>query len=197
MGRPGAHAKAVAEPAGGGGGRGLLVGAGRPEGVDAGQFFEPLAFQAIHQPPQPLGPLDPDAARQPVQGLGGELVDHGGQLGQVLRQLWRLRPLRPFHRLRRLQPLRPLQPFHRLRRLGRMCVRVHGPNLSTPPPTQTPTRKCGQPIPPGPGTLDVPPCQARAWRPTCVPGECMGPQPTTPVPGLSVRVSVMLCVSRH
>jgi len=37
-----------------GGGRGrllILVGAGGAAGIDAGEFLEPVAFEAVHQPP--------------------------------------------------------------------------------------------------------------------------------------------------
>ena len=56
------------------------------------------------QPPQVQDPVGPGGVGQPVQVLGGQLVDRGRQ---------------------RRQPVRPA---------GRMCVRVHGGNLSTPHP---------------------------------------------------------------
>jgi hypothetical protein len=48
-GRAGAHAEAGPQPAGGG------------AGLDAGEFGEPVAFEAVHQPPQGLDPLGPGA----------------------------------------------------------------------------------------------------------------------------------------
>jgi hypothetical protein len=49
--RADAHAQAVAQPAGGRGRWLVLVGAGGSEGVNAGEFLEPLAFEAVQQPP--------------------------------------------------------------------------------------------------------------------------------------------------
>ena len=79
---------------------------GGAAGVHGGEFSEPLAFQAVHQPPQDQDPLGPNRVGQPVQVLGGQPV-HG-------------------HRQRR-QPVRCSE-----RRAGRICVRVHGGNLSAP-----------------------------------------------------------------
>jgi hypothetical protein len=52
-----------------------VFGAGRPPGVDGGQLLEPVAFQAVQQPPQPKDPLGPDGVGEPVQVLGGQLLD--------------------------------------------------------------------------------------------------------------------------
>jgi hypothetical protein len=71
----------VAEPAGGRGRLNALVGAGGPAGVDAGQFVQPVAFQAVQQPPQPQDPFGPDAVGKAVQVLGGQLIDRGGKSG--------------------------------------------------------------------------------------------------------------------
>jgi hypothetical protein len=59
-GGPGAHAEPVAQPAGGRGGLDVLVGAGRPAGIDRGQFLEPVAFQAVQQPPELEDPFGRD-----------------------------------------------------------------------------------------------------------------------------------------
>ena len=77
-------------------------GAGGPAGVDPGQFLEPLAFQAVHQPPQDRDPLGPDQIAELVQVLGGQPVGNHDQGGQPVP----------------------------VRRLGRMCVRVHDRNLT-------------------------------------------------------------------
>ena len=89
-GRPVAQMQPVAQP-----GRGrpdLLAGfgAGGAEGVDPGQFLEPLAVQPIHHPSQLQDPLGPDNFREPVQVPGGQPVQEHGQLGQVVWLLDRL-----------------------------------------------------------------------------------------------------------
>ena len=56
-----------------------LFGGGGPAGVQVGEFVEPVAFQAVHQPPQDQHPLGPDRVRQPVQVLGGQVVDRRRQ----------------------------------------------------------------------------------------------------------------------
>jgi hypothetical protein len=43
-----------------------VFGAGGAAGVQVGEFGEPLAFQAVHKPPQPQHPFGPDRVGQPV-----------------------------------------------------------------------------------------------------------------------------------
>jgi hypothetical protein len=43
----------------------------RPPGIDGGEFGQPLAVQAVHQPPQGQEPVGPGAISQPVRVLGG------------------------------------------------------------------------------------------------------------------------------
>jgi hypothetical protein len=97
----GACVEAGPEPAGGGADLDAVFSAGGPARIDAGELFEPLAFQAIYQPPQDQHPLGPDSIGQLVQFLGGQVVDHRGEGCQ-----------------RRHRP-------------DRMCVRVHCGNLSS------------------------------------------------------------------
>jgi hypothetical protein len=54
-----------------GGGLEALVGAGGPGGVHRGQLGQPVAFQAVQQPPQPKDPLGGDRVSQAGQVLGG------------------------------------------------------------------------------------------------------------------------------
>jgi hypothetical protein len=49
-----------------GGGLEALVGAGSDTGVDGGEFVEPVAFQAVQQPPQPKDPLGPNGVGESV-----------------------------------------------------------------------------------------------------------------------------------
>jgi hypothetical protein len=81
-GRGGAHAQPVAEPAGGGGSLDAVFGAGRPAGIHRGEFLEPVAFQAVQQPPQRQHLFGGDGVGQAVQVLGGQLVNRRGQGGQ-------------------------------------------------------------------------------------------------------------------
>jgi hypothetical protein len=62
-----------------------VVGAGGPPTIHAREFLQPVAFQAIQQPPQRKDPLSPNSIRQTVQVLGGQLIDRRGQPGQVVR----------------------------------------------------------------------------------------------------------------
>jgi hypothetical protein len=105
-----AQVQAVAQPAGGGGGRltVVVVGAGGAAAVDGGQFLEPVAFQAVQQPPQRQHPRGRDPIGQPGQVLAGQPLDGG------------------------FQPVQPDRLYHDL--LGRMCVRIHGQHLPGPPP---------------------------------------------------------------
>jgi hypothetical protein len=100
-----AHAEAVAEPPSGGAGLHALLSPGSPAGIHRGQLAQPLAFQAVHQPPQGHDPLGHGAISQLVRVLVGEVLELGHQ---------RRKPRRCAGRV-----------------AGRMCVRVHGRNLST------------------------------------------------------------------
>jgi hypothetical protein len=55
-----------------------LVGPSRATGVQVGQILEPVALQAIRQPPQLHHPYDPSSS-QAVALAGAVLVDGGGQ----------------------------------------------------------------------------------------------------------------------
>jgi hypothetical protein len=94
-----AHPGPIAQPAGGGLGRGAVVGAGGAAAVDPGQFPQPVAFPPLQQPAQHQHPPGGFGVGERVQVFGGQLVDHRGQ------------------------------PVQAGRRLRRMCVRVHGRNL--------------------------------------------------------------------
>jgi hypothetical protein len=89
------------EPAGGRGGRLALVGAGGAAAVDGGQGSQPVPFQPVQQPPQLQDLLGQGGVGQAIEVLGGQLVDC------------------------RHQPRQPVT------RPGRMCVRIHGGNLSS------------------------------------------------------------------
>ena len=104
-GRGRAHPQPTAQPPGGRGrpGRDPLLGPGRPPSIHGGQLLEPLAVQAIRHPPQHLDPVGLGGVGEPVQLPGDQPVNDSGQRRQVIR------------------------------RLGRMCVRVHGGNLPSPP----------------------------------------------------------------
>jgi hypothetical protein len=77
--RGGAHPEAVAQPAGGRGRLDALLGPGAPAGVEVGELVEPVALQAVGQPPQGQDPLGPDPDWQAGQVLGGQAVDVGGE----------------------------------------------------------------------------------------------------------------------
>ena len=64
------HAEPVAQPAGGRGGWGGVVGPGGATGVHEGEFLAPVAFPAAQQPPQPQDPLGPNPIRQAGRVLG-------------------------------------------------------------------------------------------------------------------------------
>jgi hypothetical protein len=98
-----AHAGAVAQPAGGGLGGGAAVGAGGAAAVHARQFAQEDAFQPFDEPAQQQHPPGGLRVGQSGQVFGGQLVDHGG---------------------------RAVEPSWLLHR---MCVRLHGGNLSHPP----------------------------------------------------------------
>ena len=81
--RPGrgvpAQVEPVAEPSGGRAHLEAVLGPGRPQGVDSGQFFEPLAVQPLHQRPEGQDPFGPDPLAEPVQVPGGQPVQEGGR----------------------------------------------------------------------------------------------------------------------
>jgi hypothetical protein len=104
-GRPGPQAQPGPQPGRGRASLRGVLGAGGPAGIHPGEFLEPLAFQAVDQAAQPQHPRSPDRVGEAVQVLGGQRIDVGGQGGQ---------------------PVHPL-----MRRWSRMCVRVHGGNLSS------------------------------------------------------------------
>jgi hypothetical protein len=105
-GSTGAHAKAVAEPGGGGASLDAVFGAGGPAGVHGGEFGEPLALQPVHQAPQLQDAFGPGGVSQPVEGLVGQSLELGHHRRKPRRRAGRMP--------------------------GRMGVRVHGGNLSTP-----------------------------------------------------------------
>jgi hypothetical protein len=78
-----AQVEAVAEPAGGRGGLDAVVGPGGPAGVHGGQLGQPVAFQAVQQPPQPKDPLGRDRISQAVQVLGGQLLDRRRRVARL------------------------------------------------------------------------------------------------------------------
>jgi hypothetical protein len=102
----GAQVEPVAQPTRGRGSLDPVLGPSRSAGVHGRQLPEPVAFQAVQQPPQDQHPLGPDRIGQPGQVPGGEVVD------------------------RRLKGRQPVRVFGRTP--VRMWVRVHGGNLSTP-----------------------------------------------------------------
>jgi hypothetical protein len=53
-----------------------LVGAGGAAAVDGGELAQPLALQAVQQPPQPQHALGQGGVGQPVPVLGGEVVHY-------------------------------------------------------------------------------------------------------------------------
>ncbi len=75
-----------------------------PRASTRGQLAQPQAFLAVQQPPPDPHPLGPGGVGEPVRVLGGQLLE----LGHHRRQPRRL--------------------------AGRMCVRVHDGNLSSPHP---------------------------------------------------------------
>ena len=83
-GRAGTQAQPVPQPGGGRPDLLPLVGAGGAAGIDAGEFLEPVAFQAVHQPPQFQDPLGPDHVTEPVQVLGGQPIHDLGECRQPI-----------------------------------------------------------------------------------------------------------------
>jgi hypothetical protein len=73
----GPHAQPAPEPGGGGAGLHAVFGAGGAAGVQVGEFGEPLAFQALHQPPQGQDPFGPAGVGQPANILGGQALELG------------------------------------------------------------------------------------------------------------------------
>ena len=112
-GRTGTHAQPGSEPGGGGADLDALLGPGGPPGIHRGQPGQAVAVHPVRQPPQPQHPLGQGDVAQPVQVLGGQPVDLG------------------------LQRRQPIQPG------DRMCVRVHGRNLSTPDQNTSTTTTSG------------------------------------------------------
>jgi hypothetical protein len=100
-----AHAGAIAEPAGGGLGGGVLVGAGGAAAVHPGQLPQPVAFQPLEQRPKHQHPPGRLRVAQAVQILGGQLADNYGQV------------------------VEPPSRWHRI------YVRIHVRNLSHPAPS--------------------------------------------------------------
>ena len=70
LGGAGAQAEPVPKPGGGGPGLLVLVGPGGAAGVHGGQFLEPVAFEAVDQPPQGQDPLGQRHVVQAVEVLG-------------------------------------------------------------------------------------------------------------------------------
>jgi hypothetical protein len=60
-----------------------VVGPGGPAGVHGGQLGQPVAFQAVQQPPQPKDPLGRDRISQAVQVLGGQLLDRRRRVARL------------------------------------------------------------------------------------------------------------------
>ena len=79
VGGPGAHPQPGPEPAGGRADLDPVLGPGGAAGIHGGQLGQPVAFQPVHQPPQPQDPFGPDRVRQAVQVLGGQPLDGRGQ----------------------------------------------------------------------------------------------------------------------
>jgi hypothetical protein len=104
MGNTGPHAGSGPQPTGRGGGLDPLLSPSSTAAVDGGQLPQPAAFEAIHEPSQLKDPFGQDPISQPVGVLGGEDGELVDDRGQP--GWW----------------------------LSRMCVRVHGGNLSTPHP---------------------------------------------------------------
>jgi hypothetical protein len=74
-----AEAQPVAQPTGRGGGRHAWVGPGGAAAVDGGQVAQPVAFQAVQQPPEPPRALGQGGVGEAVAVLGGEGVDQGSR----------------------------------------------------------------------------------------------------------------------
>jgi hypothetical protein len=90
------------------------------------------------QPPQRQELLGQGAIGELVQVLSGQLAQDRWQPGQPVQT--RQRPRRPQRGRRRWRP-QPVRLLGTLRGRRRMGVRVHGGNLSTPPPNTTTTPK--------------------------------------------------------
>jgi hypothetical protein len=140
VGGAGAHPEAGPQPTGRGGRLEAVFGAGSAAGIDGREGLEPVAFQAVQQPPQRQHPLGRDRVSQAVEVLSGQLVDGrrqggqgiawlgGGAGGQLVRS--------PGRRSGRLPGAVPDRISGRMvgRLPGRMCVRFHDGNLSSPRP---------------------------------------------------------------
>jgi hypothetical protein len=62
-----------------------VVGAGGSAAVDGGQLGQPVAFQAVQQPPQLQDLVGQGDVGQAVQIQAGQPVDGRGQRGQLIR----------------------------------------------------------------------------------------------------------------
>jgi hypothetical protein len=71
------HAEPIPQPAGRGGGLDALVGPGGTTGVQVGQVLEPVAFELIDQPPQPMDAFGSGGVDQAV-ALAGAVPAYGG-----------------------------------------------------------------------------------------------------------------------
>ena len=170
----GAHVEPAAQPPSGGAGLDALLGAGGPPGVQVGQLSQPVAFQAVHQPPQHHDPFGQGGVGQPVRVLVGQLLEFGHQRRQPGRCPGRV--------------------------AGRMGVRVHGRQPINPPPehkhqpenvenpavtdfTSASSREASLALSweprcsARPFVRGRPSCQASAWGPkgvSTMPGDLMG-----------------------
>ena len=81
-GGPGTHAEPGPQPGSGGAGLNTLLSPGGSPGVHGGQGSQPLAFEAVQQPPQRHDPFGQGVVGQPVQVLVDQLVDHRRQRPQ-------------------------------------------------------------------------------------------------------------------
>jgi hypothetical protein len=73
----GSHGQPGPEPAAVAAARRARVGAGGPAGVQVGEVGVPLAFPALHQPPQDRDRFGPAAVGQPTNRVGGQLLELG------------------------------------------------------------------------------------------------------------------------
>ena len=139
----GTHPEPPSQPPSSRTGHHPLFGAGGTAGIHRGQPGEPVAVHAVGQLPQPQRPLDQSGVGQAVAVLGGQALE----LGRQGRQPDRL--------------------------AGRICVRVHGQNLSNPQLKASTNPKLGTTFSTEPGRQSVPAGSGA----TPVPGNYMGPDP--------------------
>jgi hypothetical protein len=147
------QAQPGAQPSGGRANLLPLVSPGNAAGIDGRELLEPVAFQAVHQSPQGQHLLGQHRISQPVYILRGQVLDGCCQRGQLV--------------------------WASGRELGcladRMCVRVHGGNLSSPPPNASTNLQSGDNFTRAGGRSGSSP--ARPVKVSLVPGERMGPDP--------------------